>query len=960
MEFHFNLERAHWIEPIGNLLHFSGWLLAKENAPLQAVRLNRTGEPIRGYYGLRRPDVAQAFPSLPDAAFSGFSFLCDVSPAEFPLAIEVQDEAQQWHRVHTVQATDLTRRPAMALTDAERDGCRAVATPSPAPGTKPVLFISHDFAAAGAQFLLLRLLQWLQRQGPLSAEILVAVPRSAALHASEAERRLLEGFARIGRVHFLSDVTGTPENLALIRHEHYRLIYANTATLGWLLPALRPFTAPVISHVHELGFWLKHKTGLPAVARQAANTDRFIACSRAVRDCLVGVAGVPDEKIEIIHTCSSLKHAEQTCRLHTRDSVRNELNIPAGAFVVVACGTFDWRKGAELFIPICVALQRALGGRDFRAFWIGDYGAPLVRDQFNHEVEASGLAGKVFLTGPQREPLRWMLAADCFALPSREDPFPIVMVEAGVMGLPVVGFQGSGGVEEFVGSDAGMIVPYNDVQAFASALAAMAANPTDRRRRGEAARARARSEFDEDVSFARIARWLQDPARPSSQIPFSGAGRDGATEASPSASPLTGLPVTVKESDHIVADTAHLRILIASTPKTGNVWLKYLLATAYKLPIVDVPMTATGPEFEALGDRWICHQHLMPTESLRQALAELDVHVITSIRHPADVLLSYFHFVKVMVAQNLLTKTNPETVMVDDGDIPGQHTLSYVRGAFSNLLLYSIAWLPFRPIVVRYEDLITNPVGTMGRVTDVLVRVGQQRLEMAVALCELDVLRQRFPAMAYHFRRGESRAVGTAEHLPDEILQALASSPPYPEINLRLGYSYGETKRVPRFDYSRINPFRGHATFTNGVPLHWKLVRIYLMLPPALRRRWPHPHDAAGADSYFQHLLRPIDQATPVITELADYIYHERADIGQCFPDYLGQDRWKFVNWFIYTGTVEYGLSQVFTEPIISSILQIAPPPASPIGSAPASRNPFNPGKTSPGRTTPTEPVPAR
>ena len=42
-------------------------------------------------------------------------------------------------------------------------------------------------------------------------------------------------------------------------------------------------------------------------------------------------------------------------------------------------------------------------------------------------------------------------AMDVFALTSREDPFPLVMLEAGGHGLPTVCFAGAGGAEEFAG-----------------------------------------------------------------------------------------------------------------------------------------------------------------------------------------------------------------------------------------------------------------------------------------------------------------------------------------------------------------------------------------------------------------------------------------------------------------------------------------------------------------------------
>lgn len=59
-------------------------------------------------------------------------------------------------------------------------------------------------------------------------------------------------------------------------------------------------------------------------------------------------------------------------------------------------------------------------------------------------------------------------AMDIFALPSREDPFPLVMLKAGAYGLATVCFAHSGGGPEFVSEDSGLIADYLDTQQFAA------------------------------------------------------------------------------------------------------------------------------------------------------------------------------------------------------------------------------------------------------------------------------------------------------------------------------------------------------------------------------------------------------------------------------------------------------------------------------------------------------------
>ena len=48
-----------------------------------------------------------------------------------------------------------------------------------------------------------------------------------------------------------------------------------------------------------------------------------------------------------------------------------------------------------------------------------------------------------------------------------------------------------------------------------------------------------------------------------------------------------------------------LKIVVASTPKTGNNWIKKLLATTYNLPEYSLAEPFTFDEVHSLGDRWI-------------------------------------------------------------------------------------------------------------------------------------------------------------------------------------------------------------------------------------------------------------------------------------------------------------------------------------------------------------------
>ena len=65
----------------------------------------------------------------------------------------------------------------------------------------------------------------------------------------------------------------------------------------------------------------------------------------------------------------------------------------------------------------------------------------------------------------------YLSIADAFCMLSREDPMPLIAIEAGAIGLPVVCFALAGGTPDWLGaSGGGRVVPYLDVRRAAQAI----------------------------------------------------------------------------------------------------------------------------------------------------------------------------------------------------------------------------------------------------------------------------------------------------------------------------------------------------------------------------------------------------------------------------------------------------------------------------------------------------------
>lgn len=344
-----------------------------------------------------------------------------------------------------------------------------------------MVVISHDASLTGAPILLLTWLRWLADHGGARFRIIL-----------RAGGRLEERFASTGRVLNLGlgprrerlDASVQRRLLSYCGPD-VRVIYANTAAVGDVVESLDPLGCPVLAHIHELETMLAHNIGHERFRMLAERAARYVVPAAAVAENLIQRHGVRDDLISVVPEYLADDYGAGS------DSLAPGLGQTR---TVLGAGTTDWRKGPDLFVRLAAACRRRAPADDLRFVWVGAPTEGGQLEQLRTAAREDGVGEVVVFVGEQSDLRSFYHSAAVFVSTSREDPYPVVCLEAAAHGLPIICFGDAGGIRDFVRDDAGRVVPHLDVDAMADALIAMLANEPIRRALGETARRRVNAE----------------------------------------------------------------------------------------------------------------------------------------------------------------------------------------------------------------------------------------------------------------------------------------------------------------------------------------------------------------------------------------------------------------------------------------------------------------------------------
>ena len=289
----------------------------------------------------------------------------------------------------------------------------------------------------------------------------------------------------------------------LLATEQYDIVHLHSPYVAGLarlivksMPSAR--RPKIISTEHNV--WSSHTSATRALNRATFPLgDAWLAVSNEVRD------SIPErlrERVEVVVQGIVLADADQS--LEQREAVRAELGVAPDEVAIATVANLRSTKGyPDLLAAARILLDR---GVPVRFFIVGQ--GPLEAEL--RALHASlGLGRSVEMLGYRTDAMRVLSGCDLFVLASHYEGYPVAIMEALAIGLPIVATK-VGGVPEGVREGIeGLLVPPRRPELLADAIETLVRDPERRAAMGAAAAERGRG-YDIESAVARTEKIYRD------------------------------------------------------------------------------------------------------------------------------------------------------------------------------------------------------------------------------------------------------------------------------------------------------------------------------------------------------------------------------------------------------------------------------------------------------------------
>jgi glycosyltransferase involved in cell wall biosynthesis len=371
-----------------------------------------------------------------------------------------------------------------------------------------ILIVSHEASRSGAPVLAYNLVRALA--GRYNVVVLLMGPGPL----SEAFR--LAGAAVMSAPNLKVRPGLVPRTVTrLCRRFSFKFALVNSLESRAVLPSLYDLGVPALSLIHE--FASCYTRPREVIGEACFWSEEMVFSTRAtLEDALAAYPELHNRLCPILPQGRCLTPVEEVDeeRLQAeKERIRRLMRSGEAAddVIVLGAGYVNFRKGVDLFLDCAARVIRTPSGRKCRFVWIGKGFEPDKDPEYSvylaDQIRRAGLQERVLFIDETSAIETAYEEADLLLLSSRLDPLPNVAIDAMAHGVPVLCFDKTTGIADFL-SDSSLrsecVAAYLDSADMAAKILALADSKTLRQQAADRCRQASMAFFDMKNYVARL------------------------------------------------------------------------------------------------------------------------------------------------------------------------------------------------------------------------------------------------------------------------------------------------------------------------------------------------------------------------------------------------------------------------------------------------------------------------
>ena len=343
---------------------------------------------------------------------------------------------------------------------------------------RPVLLVSHQATLTGAPRVLADLGRAADQMGATVVFLFVEGGNE------------LESYSRIGHVYLLSQFNNNFEYAArsIILNHDPRVAVLNTITTTRYAETLNSLDPNIrcIGWIHELPTVINSFFGgRETVINAHTYCEKLAFGSDYVRQQFAVEYGLDSDSLYVLPYIWKVPILSGSAKAVDNEamSIANIVDSSSGknTILLLGCGTAEPRKGLDIFIRVAYQVLENCKEEHRSRIKFAWYGCPPYSDNYvdfcKFDAKRLGIDEFIEFKPASDEFAERLAQATAFILTSREDPYPLVILDSMANGVPFVCFEDAGGSATIAKSGPGIAIPYGDEQLFAESINYLIDNP---------------------------------------------------------------------------------------------------------------------------------------------------------------------------------------------------------------------------------------------------------------------------------------------------------------------------------------------------------------------------------------------------------------------------------------------------------------------------------------------------